>query len=78
MTTQRRGEGRVSYGPIAVAPGGFVPVEERRLLLAEALSGLELGGWDERMMEWLVGWDADTVLTIASWIVRARESGALR
>jgi hypothetical protein len=63
---------------MAAAPGGFVPVEERQLLLAGVLSGVELGVWDERMMAWLVGWDTDTVLTIVSWIARARESGPLR
>jgi hypothetical protein len=69
---------RIPYGSMAAAPGGFVPVEERQLLLAGVLSGVELGVWDERMMAWLVGWDTDTVLTIVSWIARARESGPLR
>jgi len=75
---QRPSLGRIPYRPLAAAPGGFVPVEVRRRLVAEVLSGLELGAWDERMVDWLVGWDTDTVLTIVSWIARARESGPLR
>jgi hypothetical protein len=63
---------------MAAAPGGFVPVEVRRRLVVGVLSGLELGAWDERIVDWLVGWDTDTVLTIVSWIARARESGSLR
>lgn len=70
--------GGVPVGPVQEAPGGFVPVAEQRRLLAEALAGVELGAWDERILDWLAGWDACTVLTVASWIVRAREDGPPR
>jgi hypothetical protein len=69
---------RVPDGPGEVAPPGFVPAVEQRLILAEVLSGMELGVWDQRMVAWLAGWDAATVLTIASWIVRARGMGPAR
>jgi hypothetical protein len=72
------GDVRVPVGPVEVAPGGLVPVAEQRRILAEVLAGVELGAWDERIACWLAGWDACTVLTVASWIVRARESGPLR
>jgi hypothetical protein len=65
-------------GPVEVAPAGFVPEAERAGILAAALAGIELGAWDRRILEWLAGWDACTVLTVASWIARAREAGAAR
>lgn len=63
---------RVPCGPVELAPAGFVPAAVRAEILAEVLSGVELGGYDRRMLEWMAGWDAATVLTIASWVVRAR------
>jgi hypothetical protein len=69
---------RVPDGPVEVAPPGFVSRVEQQLILDEVLAGVELGAWDQRMVGWLAGWDAATVLTIASWIVRARERGPVR
>ncbi len=68
----------VPAGPLESAPGGFVPQAERSVILAEVLGGVELGAWDRRIAEWMAGWDASTVLTVASWIARAREAGPLR
>jgi hypothetical protein len=82
MAARSRGSGAVSSrvpgGPVQVAPPGFVPAAEQQRILAEVLSGVELGAWDQRMVGWLAGWDAATVLTIASWIVRARGMGPVR
>ncbi len=61
----------VPAGPLESAPGGFVPVPERAVLLA----GIGLGAWDRRIVAWMAGWDTCTVLTVASWIGRAREAG---
>lgn len=69
---------RVPNGPVQVAPPGFVPRVEQQRILAEVLAGVELGAWDQRMVGWLAGWDAATVLTIASWIARARATGPAR
>lgn len=69
---------RVPNGPVEVAPPGFVPRVEQQRILDEVLAGVELGAWDQRMVGWLAGWDAATVLTIASWIVRARARGPAR
>jgi hypothetical protein len=69
---------RVSGAPVEVAPPELVPRVEQERILAEVLAGVELGAWDQRMVGWLAGWDAATVLTIASWIVRAREMGPVR
>ena len=79
MAARSRKPGAVSSrmpdGPVEVAPPGFVGTAEQERILAEVLAGVELGAWDQRMVRWLAGWDAATVLTIASWIVRARDKG---
>jgi len=62
----------VPRGPIETAPRGFVPHAGQAQILADALAGLELGAWDRRILHWLADWDTCTVLTIASWITRAR------
>ena len=51
-----------------------VPVAEA----ARVLAGVELGGWDRRVADWLTGLDTSTALTVASWIARAREAGPWR
>ena len=72
MSAARRG---VPDGPLETAPGGFVPVAERSVILAEVLSGVALGAWDRRVAGWLAGLDTSTALTIASWIERSRAAG---
>lgn len=59
-------------GPVQAAPAGFLPRADRRRLLEDALDGIGLGAHDRRIIEWMAGWDASTVLTVASWITRAR------
>jgi hypothetical protein len=68
----------VPAGPLESAPGGFVPEEERTVILAGVLDGVELGTWDRRVAGWLAGLDTSTALTIASWVLRAREAGQQR
>ena len=70
--------GQVPAGPVEVAPRGFAPQAEQAAIVAAALGGIELGAWDRRVAGWLAGLDASTVLTIASWIVRARAAGVAR
>ena len=67
--------GRVPAGPVEVPPRGFVPEAEQAQILAGVLAGIELGAWDRRIAGWLAGWDAATVLTVASWIARSRAAG---
>ena len=66
---------RVPAGPVEVPPSGFAPKVEQAELLAEVLAGVELGAWDRRILAWLAGLDACTVLTVASWIARSRAAG---
>jgi hypothetical protein len=65
----------VPAGPVEVAPAGFVPEDELAEILAGVLAGIGLGAWDRRVAGWLAGWDTCTVLTVASWITRARAAG---
>jgi hypothetical protein len=67
---------QVPPGPIESPPAGYVSTVEQVEILAGVLAGMELGAWDRRILDWLAGWDTTTVLTIASWIVRASEHKA--
>ena len=67
-------------GPLESEPGGFgfVPLEERAVLLAGVLDGVELGAWDRRVAGWLAELDTPTLVTVTSWIARARAAGQRR
>jgi hypothetical protein len=65
----------VPEGPLEAGPGGFLLDGERLAVLAGVLDGVELGDWDRRVAGWLTGLDTSTLLTVASWIARAREAG---
>ncbi len=65
----------VPAGPVEAPPRGVVPEAGRAEILAGVLAGIELGAWDRRILEWMAGWDASTVLTVASWLARARTAG---
>lgn len=41
--------------------------------LRAALSPLELGSYDERILAWLVTWESTTVAVVCSWLYRVRE-----
>ena len=72
----RRGRGSRRAGGDAAAR--LVPQAEQAEILAGVLAGIELGAWDRRILEWMAGWDASTVLTVASWIARSRAAGTPR
>jgi hypothetical protein len=55
-----------------------VPKDGQVEILAGVLAGIELGVWDRRILEWMAGLDASTVLTVASWIARSRVAGTSR
>ena len=65
-------------GPLESDPVGFWPQEERAAVLAGVLDGIELGAWDRRVAGWLTGLDISTLVTVASWIARARAAGPSR
>ena len=68
----------VPAGPLECDPGGFLPMEERAAVLAGVLGGVELGAWDRRVAGWLAELDTSTLVTVASWIARARAAGRSR
>jgi hypothetical protein len=70
--------GRLPGGPVEVPPAGFAPRAEQAEVLAGVLAGVELGAWDRRIVDWLAGWDASTVVTVASLIAQSRAAGPAR
>ena len=68
----------VPEGPLESSPGGFVPQEDRTVILAGTLDGAEFGAWDRRVAGWLTELDTSTLLTVASWIARSRAAGRSR
>ncbi|GAA3054139.1 hypothetical protein GCM10010464_18560 [Pseudonocardia yunnanensis] len=51
---------------------------DRIAAIREALAGVELGAYDERMIEWFAGWDVSTVGTLVSLLDRVRAAGGAR
>ena len=45
---------------------------QRRQLMLQALDGVELGAWDQTILDWLCSWEWSTLLPIAGWLHRAR------
>ena len=68
----------VFSGPIDHAPWVCCCFSESRAAIVEALVGVELGAWDERIVAWLAGWDGPTVVPVVSWLWRVRRGGARR
>ena len=68
----------VPAGPVREAPGGFFPRPVLERVLRDALAGVEPGAHDRRILARMAGWDASTVLTVASWVMRARAEGPAR
>jgi hypothetical protein len=68
----------VPAGPLESDPGGFVPQEERAVILAGVLDGVGLGPWDRRVADWLAGLDTSMLVTVASRVARSRAAGRCR
>lgn len=60
-------------GPIDIAPIGFMPSAAQEALLREVLAaaGVELGVYDQRIVQWLATWDWSTFAPVAAWIKQA-------
>lgn len=60
-------------GPILA---GLIPGRNRELL-SRALgdAGVVMGRYDERLVEWLAGWEPSTVAVVTGWVERAYEAG---
>jgi hypothetical protein len=44
--------------------------------LTAVLEDIELGAYDQRIVEWLAGWDRPTVAAVCSLLLRARTAGS--
>jgi hypothetical protein len=76
----------IPIGPIHTAPINAIPLAGRgsppgarraafRAELDRALEGVDLGAWDQVIVDWLSGWDVATVTAVCSLLLRAREAG---
>lgn len=52
----------------------YKPAAGRRIDLRNAVSGVALTERDERLLDWLSGWDQDTTDALADLIGRARHA----
>jgi hypothetical protein len=62
-------------GPVEASPGGFWGFVVRRAALNAVLDGVDLGAYDKRLIEWLLGMDDPTIRTLASLMWRLRLAG---
>jgi hypothetical protein len=68
------------YAPVAPLEteplGPYTDPEQREEALRDALRGVELGRYDERMLAWtLKQFDNSTLRVFVSWMERARTAG---
>jgi hypothetical protein len=63
-----------AHGPYEREPcEPFIAADQRKVLLAQALQGVELGAWDRRILDWLAGHpDTSTFLVILGIVERAK------
>jgi hypothetical protein len=60
-------------------PGGRyrrATTEERHAALLMALNGVDLGAYDERIVQWLASQEVPTVATVISLLLRVRKAAA--
>jgi hypothetical protein len=68
-----------AHAPFISYPSGqyrHENAEERRAALLAALHGVQLGAYDERIVQWLVRWDVPVVAAVVSLLWRARHNAA--
>lgn len=72
-------EVRAVYAAFDADPGvgKMTPHNQRMLLDALAEAGVYLGAYDHRIVEWLAGWEPQTVATVAGWVTRASQAAEL-
>jgi len=65
-------------GPFHQAPSLYIPYHVKVDLLRRTFAGVELGGWDQRVLSWLANADGDTVVAVAGMVHRAMTDAAER
>ena len=70
---------RAVYAAFDADPGTGKMAPHSHRLLCEALTaaGVELGGYDHRIAEWLSTWEPQTVAVIAGWVQRASQASSM-
>lgn len=65
------------YAAFRADPGAgkMAPHNQRMLLDALAAAGVYLGAYDHRIVEWLAGWEPQTVAVVCGWVQRAGQAG---
>lgn len=58
-----------------VRPGAHIRPNRARLHDVAAYAGVQLGAYDERIIDWIAGWESTTVQVIADLIRRAHVAG---
>jgi hypothetical protein len=56
--------------------GKMAGPNQRMLLDALAAAGVYLGAFDHRIVEWLAGWEPQTVAMVCGWVQRAGQAAA--
>lgn len=65
------------HAPFVSFPGGHyrrAGVEERRSALMKALQGVQLGAYDQRIVQWLANQDVPLVAAVISLLYRVRKA----
>lgn len=66
----------ISMGPIDECPWSVLRHEDFPAAVAEAFAGVELGAYDQRIIDWMIRmWDQPTMATVVSLVIRARRAG---
>ncbi|GAA1822048.1 hypothetical protein HC028_23155 [Planosporangium flavigriseum] len=70
------------YAPVAPLEtepiGSYTEPEQREEALRDALRGVELGTYDQRMIDWAVKrFDNSALRVFVSWLERARKAGVV-
>jgi hypothetical protein len=69
------------HAPYLVYPNGHYrreDADERYAALLEPLSGVALGAYDLRILDWMASWEVSTVAVMVSLLRRARRATALK
>ncbi len=65
----------IPTGPIDQVSSRYLTPEERQAMLDQAIAGIPLGARDRELLDWLISWDTDTAIVVASLVQRARAAG---
>ncbi|MFD0685881.1 hypothetical protein [Actinomadura fibrosa] len=65
---------RDTYAAAPDRPATFGQFNSEQLLTACEAAGVELGAWDRLIVDWLTGWEPETVAVVVGLVLRAAEA----